>query len=222
MVGREGYKPEGVVIHVGEGSQDAIYETFLNEPKSSHYCVSKAGMIWQFVDEKDTAWAQGNVNNPVATLVTEIHPGVNPNMYLISIEHEGVGTTDFTETQYTTTAKLINDICTRWNIPIDRIHILRHNEIRANKTCPGIANVDNIVDMAKVGSMSGSIDVKVVSNVSSNIKTHMKFNLQAFGHAILSGLIVIVPLLLKIFPEWGDLTLSAVLLLIQHAYIQTT
>ncbi len=50
----------------------------------------------------------------------------------------------------------------------------------------------------------------------------MKFNYQAFGHAILGVLIVAIPLALKIFPEWGDLTLSGLLLLVQHAYIQTT
>lgn len=50
----------------------------------------------------------------------------------------------------------------------------------------------------------------------------MKFNLQAFGHTILSVLIVVLPLVLKLFPTWGDISLSTVLVLLQQAYIQTT
>lgn len=146
--GRSGFKPEGVVIHIGEGSQTSIYNTFLTEEKSSHYCVSYTGEIWQFVQEQDTAWTEGVVVRPTAQLVTTTHLGVNPNNYLIGIEHEGFGTIDFTEAQYTTTAQLVHDICVRWNIPFDRVHILRHNEIDADKTCPGIANVDRIVVMA--------------------------------------------------------------------------
>lgn len=149
MRGRSGYKPEGVVIHVGVGSQETIYQTFLKEEKSSHFCVSKTGEVWQFVNMNDTAWAQGIVVRPTATLVTKTHPNVNPNLYLISIEHEGFGVEDFTECQYETTAKLVKEVCFQFDIPVDRIHILRHNEIRADKTCPGTANVDRIVEMAK-------------------------------------------------------------------------
>lgn len=145
-------KPDMVVIHIGEGSQDVIYQTFLHgnpdDPKSSHYCVSKAGEIWQFVQEADTAWGNGIVVNPKNALVLS-RKGINPNGYSISIEHEGVGTVDFTVAQYQATANLVADICKRWSVPVDRVHIIRHNEIRADKTCPGIANVDTIVTMVK-------------------------------------------------------------------------
>lgn len=146
--GRSGYKPEGVVIHIGEGSQSSIYNTFLTEQKSSNYCVSKTGEVWQFVSESDTAWAQGTVLNPTAVLVTQVHPNINPNLYLISIEHEGFGTADFTDAQYTTTSQLVADICTRWNIPIDAVHIIRHDSIRSDKTCPGIMNINKLIFMA--------------------------------------------------------------------------
>lgn len=149
--GRGTFKPDTIVIHIGEGSQQAIYDTFLNgdpnDPKSSHYSVAKSGEIWQFVQEKDTAWGNGVVVKPIANQVTS-RPGVNPNAYTISIEHEGIGTVDLTEAQYQATSQLVVDICHRWNISIDRVHIIRHNEIRANKTCPGLANVDKIVAMA--------------------------------------------------------------------------
>lgn len=50
----------------------------------------------------------------------------------------------------------------------------------------------------------------------------MKFNFQAIGHTLLSVLLFIIPIVLHVFPEWGNLTLSGVLILLQQAYIQTT
>ncbi len=146
--GRNGFKPEAIVIHIGEASQNIIYQTFLTEEKSSHYCVSYTGEVWQFVQESDCAWTEGVVINPTAKIVTQTHHGINPNLYCIGIEHEGFPTTDFTEAQYATTSALVADIAKRYNIPLDRTHILRHNEIQTQKTCPGIANVDRIVQMA--------------------------------------------------------------------------
>lgn len=147
--GRGIYKPEGIVIHIGEGSQEIIYQTFLNEPKSSHYCTSKTGEIWQFVRDEDTAWAQGVVVKPTATFVTKTHVGVNPNAYLLSIEHEGFGTTDFTEAQYKATSQLVKELCIKWNISIDSEHIIRHNTINGAKTCPGIMSMEKLLKMAK-------------------------------------------------------------------------
>jgi len=148
--GRGGMKPELVVIHIGEGSQQVIYNTFLTEEKSSHYCVSKTGEIWQFVSEADQAWTNGIVVNPTSTIVLS-HSGINPNKYAISIEHEGFCSADATESQYQTTSNLVKEICTRWAIPIDRVHIIGHHEIRSDKTCPGLINVDKIVSLASGG-----------------------------------------------------------------------
>lgn len=162
--GRSGFRPEGVVIHVGEGSQEIIYQTFLKEEKSSHYCVSRAGEIWQFVKDEDTAYAQGVVVKPTAKLVTEIHPGINPNNYLLSIEHEGFGIQDFTDAQYATTGALVHELCIKWNIPMDSVHIIRHNSIRADKTCPGLADVGKLIKLAQ-GGLSGSEKEKLKQEI---------------------------------------------------------
>ena len=153
------FTPDVIVIHVGEGSQQAIYNTFLTEDKSSHYCVSKAGEVWQFVDEKDTAWAQGLVVRPTSEIVKS-RKG-NPNGYCISIENEGFGSKDFTVLQYVALASLVKDICARWGIPIDREHVIGHREIRADKTCPGIASVDKVVALAK-GSASNADRIRAL------------------------------------------------------------
>ncbi len=50
-------------------------------------------------------------------------------------------------------ARLVKDICTRHNIPINRIHIIGHNEINpiSRPNCPGPGNsrVDEIVQKAE-------------------------------------------------------------------------
>lgn len=45
-------------------------------------------------------------------------------------------------------AKLVADICKRYNIPLDRKHVLGHNEVTAT-ACPGGINVDEVVRLAK-------------------------------------------------------------------------
>jgi N-acetyl-anhydromuramyl-L-alanine amidase AmpD len=48
-----GFKPEAIVIHIGEGSLRSIDMQFSdpNARVSAHYCVSKSGDIHQYVDE---------------------------------------------------------------------------------------------------------------------------------------------------------------------------
>src|SRR3990167_5403090 len=147
--GRGRFRPEIVVLHIGEGLQNQIFLEFLNTEKSSHYCVSIEGLTWQYVEEKDTAFTQGIVDRPTSKIVLE-HKGVNPNLFAISIEHEGYATEDITPAQYQVTSDLVREICERWLIPIDREHIIRHREIRASKTCPGKLDVDKIVLMSQM------------------------------------------------------------------------
>lgn len=145
-------RPDMIVIHVGEGSQEVIYQTFCDtsDPKSSHYVVSKTGEIWQFVEEKDCAYTEGVVDRPISKIVqTRLQKYNSPNEYCIGIEHEGFGTIEFTPAQYLATAELVYQISTRWGILLDRDHIIPHREIRASKTCPGISSVEKIIALAK-------------------------------------------------------------------------
>src|SRR3990167_1411413 len=157
--GREGRQIEAVIIHIGEGNQNQIFGkadkvdeksfgAFMNEEKSSHYSVDADGAVWQFVQEKDTAWHCGIVVQPTSWLI-RTKGGINPNLYTIGIEHAGWGNQDITEIRYRTTAELLKDICYRYNIKIDRDHIIGHREIRNDKTCPGKIDIDKIIRMAE-------------------------------------------------------------------------
>lgn len=150
-IGRFGYKPEAIVIHIAEGWLNGAYEWFNNPTSnaSSHYMVGKNGVIWQFVEDEDTAWHAGGVNQPRWSL---LKPKINPNLYTIGIEHEGFTGDKWTNEMYEATSELIAELCSKYKIPLDRNHIIGHNQInsvtRAN--CPGIGvDIDLLIEKAK-------------------------------------------------------------------------
>lgn len=143
--------PDLIVIHIAEGSKQSVISTFQDSSvqKSSHFLICKDGSILQFVSTNDTAYGNGIVTNPVSEIVLSRLPE-NPNEYSISIEHEGFSTSDITLAQYTTTPKLIKYLHDKWAIPLNRTHIIRHQEIESIKTCPGLVSVEKLIQSAKL------------------------------------------------------------------------
>jgi N-acetyl-anhydromuramyl-L-alanine amidase AmpD len=137
--GRNGRQPIAVVLHIAEGSLlgcDAWFNSPNNAGSSTQYCIGKRGEIHQYVEETDAAWGNGQVRKPSWRLLI---PDVNPNLYTISIEHEGFTGQPWTEEMYQADVWLIKQICQRWRIPIDRDHIIGHYQIDSvtRARCPG-------------------------------------------------------------------------------------
>jgi hypothetical protein len=169
-----GFKPEAIVIHIGEGSLRSIDMQFHdpNARVSAHYCVSKSGDIHQYVDEKDTAFHAGTIDKPDWTgLKPGNAPGtfINPNFYTIGIEHEGFADDPWPDTQLATSAALVGEIAQRWSIPLDQGHVIRHHQIRFLKSCPGnVITIPTIlarVPAAAPAVPAGPTSVRTVSNV---------------------------------------------------------
>jgi N-acetylmuramoyl-L-alanine amidase len=146
--GRQGFRPEAIVVHIMEGTL-AGTRSWFNNPESrvsAHYGIGKNGEIHQYVGESDTAFHAGRRSNPSWRLIKS----VNPNNHTIGIEHEGDANSEWPEAMLSSSAALIRDVCTRWSIPIDRDHIIGHREIFDRKTCPGhIVDVDQLVARAR-------------------------------------------------------------------------
>lgn len=148
-VGRKGYKPKLVVIHIMDGSLLGTDEWFsnINSRVSSHYGVGLDGEIHQYVLEENTAFTEGNVRNPTAKLLIK---NVNPNYYCLSIENEGHDLSLAPEMQLNVLAALIKELCDKHNIPIDRDHIIGHFEIdsvvKVNCPSPDHRIMDIIVE----------------------------------------------------------------------------
>ncbi len=137
--GRNGYRPIAVVLHIAEGTLagcDAWFNSPNNVGSSTHYAIGKSGEIHQYVDENDAAWGNGQVKKPNWPLLID---EVNPNLYTISIEHEGHSGEPWTEPMFQADLWLIGQICQRWEIPIDKDHIIGHYRIDSvsRARCPG-------------------------------------------------------------------------------------
>lgn len=81
----------------------------------------------------------------------------NPNQRSIGLEHvNSTGAPNWNVAPETiqNSARLIADICKRWGIPIDRTHILGHNEVTST-ACPGGINVDQLVALAQQVAAKG-------------------------------------------------------------------
>lgn len=161
ITGRKNHRPEAVVIHIMEGTLHGTDSWFssIQSKVSAHYGIGKNGEVHRYVQETNTAWHAGRVNAPSWTLIKKSPSGmfVNPNYYTIGIEHEGNEQSEWTELMYKSSAEMVRDICQRWNIPIDRSHIIGHHEIYSLKTCPGFK-----VDLNKLIALATGVQPPAV------------------------------------------------------------
>jgi N-acetylmuramoyl-L-alanine amidase len=139
-------RPKGiafVVCHSIVGNaKDAIREFRSPErDASSTYVIDLDGTLFQCVDEGDT---------PHTNTTFFDDPG--SNLRSVTIEHadDSKPHAPRPEILYQVSARLVREICQRYDIPIDRQHILRHHECNGGiaTECPAGLDVDRIVKMA--------------------------------------------------------------------------
>lgn len=168
--GRKDYKPELIVIHIMDGTLAGTDSWFANPAAqvSAHYGIGKNGEVHHYVKEEDAAWHAGRVDTPSAKLVKA---NVNPNLYTIGIEHEGKSNESWSDEMKQASALLIREICQRWQIPIDRNHVIGHYQIYSKKPdCP--ARDKKIIDELVALANQQSSDQQLInpSKVEEGIK----------------------------------------------------
>jgi N-acetyl-anhydromuramyl-L-alanine amidase AmpD len=137
-------------VHTTIGSYESAASWFAHPGSgvSAHYLVALDGRIAQFVDEGDTARHAGKVLGATASLVTD----ENPNLYTVGIEFEDGGepeTVRRPDEQYAAGARLIAAVAGRWQIPLDREHVIGHREVFSAKGCPGNLDIDRLIGEAR-------------------------------------------------------------------------
>ncbi|WP_261026513.1 N-acetylmuramoyl-L-alanine amidase [Streptococcus mitis] len=135
-----------IVIHHNGGLSDegarSTWYVSTGHGTSAHYQVTP-DKIWGCVGEESVAYHAGNYE---------------VNQRSIGIEHlNNRGEPDWTiaEETYRNSARLIADICNRYNLPINRETIHPHQEFTATD-CPGGIDIDRLIQM--VLELSGDID----------------------------------------------------------------
>lgn len=121
------YRIDRVIIHVVQGSFPTALRVFKDpgHGAATHYVVRKDGHVAQMIRELDVAFHAGNRSF---------------NERSVGIEHEGFvdRPQDFTDAMYEGSARLTAGICARYEIPVDREHIMGHVEVPGtDHTDPG-------------------------------------------------------------------------------------
>ena len=123
--GRSGAPINYVVIHYTDISYARTLRAFNNlaSDVSAHYVIRGDGHIAQIVHEADTAWHSGNY-------------WYNLESIGIELELDRVTNPVFTAAEYYAAAALVCAISARQGIPLDRAHVIGHNEV------PGSTHTD--------------------------------------------------------------------------------
>lgn len=155
------HEPRFVMVHFSSAvvnsrddpyNMDAIRATFVDNNVSTHYIIDRDGLIRCYIPENRVAWHAGKgewAGDPQYTNAM--------NHYAIGIELAGIGSqsdmsiylTDaeyaalddeligFTDAQYEALTLLVEDLCNRYGISMDRAHIIGHEEYASRKQDPG-------------------------------------------------------------------------------------
>lgn len=155
------YDPEFVMIHFSSAvvrhrddpyNIDHLRKIYVDYDVSVHYVIERDGTIHCYVPEDRVAWHAG-----VGTFNNDPKYTNKMNLYAIGIELIGMGTEDemaayltseeyrdldqslmgFTPQQYASLKVLVTDICTRHSIPMDRQHVIGHEDYSPDMTDPG-------------------------------------------------------------------------------------
>nr|WP_225430313.1 N-acetylmuramoyl-L-alanine amidase [Lentilactobacillus hilgardii] len=116
----DGLKINYIVIHNTETTFDEATNLFASTPSytSANYVISsEQGTVAEMVRPQNVAWHAGNWYI---------------NSHSIGIEHEGyaaVGGYWYTEAMYQSSAALVKYLAAKYNIPLDRQHIIGHDNV---------------------------------------------------------------------------------------------
>lgn len=166
-----------IVVHVTQGSWSSAIDWFNNPSAqvSAHYVVRRSdGKIGQCVREHDIAWHAGNWTY---------------NQHSIGIEHEGYAdnANTWTDTMIHSSARLTAYLCKKYNIPIDRNHIIGHNEVPGSTHyCPGpyfpYKKYIRLVRYYADGSSSGTVIYQqIVDNSSSRFSASKNWSINTWN-----------------------------------------
>ena len=166
------YHPEYIVIHFTSAvvnhrndpySEANLRSLFTDNGVSINYIILRDGTVKCYIPEERVAWHAGKGQ------LTDDKYTNSLNRYSIGIELAGIGSYSdmsmylsaqeynsldksligFTDEQYESLQLLVDDLCLRYGIPLDRNHIIGHEEYSPTKTDPG-----ELFDWSKVVPVS--------------------------------------------------------------------
>lgn len=155
------YPVEYVMLHFSSAvvnhpddpyNMDYIRDTFVQYNVSTHYIIDREGNVECYIPEDRAAWHAGR-----GTWLDDEKYTNKMNYYAIGIELAGMGSAEdmsiymskaaynalpdsykcFTDQQYDALKLLVADLCGRYDLPMDREHIIGHSDFNPAKVDPG-------------------------------------------------------------------------------------
>lgn len=131
---------------------ERVRSIFEENELSIHYIIDRDGKIYCYMPEDRVAWHAG-----VGTYNNDEKYTNNMNRYSIGIELLAIGSEEdmeiyltpseykeldgaligFTDAQYSSLTTLLSDVCKRNSIPLDREHVIGHEDYNPSKNDPG-------------------------------------------------------------------------------------
>jgi len=133
-------------------NMETVRSIFEDYQLSVHYIIDRDGVVRCYVPEDRVAWHAGKGTwngdekytdklNEYAIGIELVAIGSQGDMaqYLTAEEYDRLDDSlkGFTDAQYASLCKLVEDICSRNDIPFDREHVIGHEEYSPAKTDPG-------------------------------------------------------------------------------------
>ncbi|MBW2990158.1 N-acetylmuramoyl-L-alanine amidase [Candidatus Woesearchaeota archaeon] len=161
---REGALVDTIVLHhTGDNKASQTFNTLKKRELSVHYVVDKDGTIYYLIDESTKGAHCGCCppSNPTCCKAGENCPvclneelrEMNAKSIGIEIVNTGYADDYYTNEQYVSIDKLINDIASRWTaIAVDNEHVLGHYQITLGKWDPS-----PVFKWARIQGLSGHL-----------------------------------------------------------------
>ena len=155
------YPAEFVVLHFTSAVMsdrenpydvDTVRQIFVDNELSIHYIIDRDGSVRCYMPEDRVAWHAGkgswkdderliNAMNKYSIGIEILAIGSEKDMsqYLTPSEYATLDKSlvGFTDEQYESLKTLLSDVCTRNSIPLDRDHVIGHEEYNPSKSDPG-------------------------------------------------------------------------------------
>ncbi|MBR3837662.1 MAG: N-acetylmuramoyl-L-alanine amidase [Clostridia bacterium] len=154
-------EPKFVMIHFTSAvaltpedpyNMERIRSIFVENEVSTHYIVDREGTVTCYIPETMVAWHAGKgtwQENPlyenrmnqyaIGIEIAAMGSKEDMSLYLTPQEYDEIPPSQigFTDAQYSALSQLVSDICYRHGIPMDREHIIGHEEYSLAKNDPG-------------------------------------------------------------------------------------
>lgn len=153
--GRNGQKIIAIGLHISGGSWRSNYNWIMNPKANASYnaIVKDDGRIVSLVPEENAAYAHGKITKSTWPL---LKPGINPNLYTLSLARTGTDQRSWTTAQLDSTISVLKKWCEKYGIRPVRPYIFGHFEIDSvgRWYCPGQNFFETVIaELAYIGPL---------------------------------------------------------------------